>query len=196
MSNKMEVIRNMEELPDDSLVQEAKKDNPDAFTELVCRYQKKIYSTIFQFTRNHHDTDDLAQETFMNAYKSLQKFRQKANFYTWLYRIAVNTTMNFLRKKHREKGREEFVEDQLPSGVAKFSSSSPEYHSLKKELKEKLKEAVDSLPLAYKVTFVLIAFQDMTHGQAARVLRCSEKTVSWRMHKARKILKNKLMPYF
>jgi RNA polymerase sigma-70 factor (ECF subfamily) len=192
----MEVIRNMEELPDDSLVQEAKKDNPDAFTELVCRYQKKIYSTIFQFTRNHHDTDDLAQETFMNAYKSLQKFRQKANFYTWLYRIAVNTTMNFLRKKHREKGREEFVEDQLPSGVAKFSSSSPEYHSLKKELKEKLKEAVDSLPLAYKVTFVLIAFQDMTHGQAARVLRCSEKTVSWRMHKARKILKNKLMPYF
>jgi RNA polymerase sigma-70 factor (ECF subfamily) len=192
----MEVIRNMEELPDDSLVQEAKKDNPDAFTELVRRYQKKIYSTIFQFTGNHHDTDDLAQETFMNAYKSLQKFRQQANFYTWLYRIAVNTTMNFLRKKHREKGREEFVEDQLPSGEAKFSSSSPEYHSLKKELKEKLKEAVDSLPLAYKVTFVLIAFQEMTHGQAARVLRCSEKTVSWRMHKARKILKNKLMPYF
>ena len=196
MSNKMEVIRSMEELPDDSLVQEAKKDNPDAFTELVCRYQKKIYSTIFQFTGNHHDTDDLAQETFMNAYKSLQKFREKANFYTWLYRIAVNTTLNFLRRKQREKGRKEFVEDQLPSGDAKFSSSSPEYYSLKKELKEKLKKAVDSLPLAYKMTFILIAFQDMTHGQAARVLRCSEKTVSWRIHKARKILQNKLDPYF
>jgi len=186
----------MEELPDDSLVQEAKKGNPDAFTELVCRYQKKIYSTIFQFTRNQHDTDDLAQETFMNAYKSLQKFRQRASFYTWLYRIAVNITMNFLRKKHRERGREEFVEDQLPSGEAKFASSSPEYHSLKREFKEKLKEAVDSLPLAYKATFILITFQDMTHAQAAQALHCSEKTVSWRMHKARKILQNKLMPYF
>ena len=192
----MEVPRNMEELPDDSLVREAKKGSPDAFAELVRRYQKKVYSTIFQFARNHHDTDDLAQETFMNAYKSLQKFRQKANFYTWLYRIAVNTTMNFLRKKHWEKGKKKFAENQLSSGVAKFSRSSPEYQSQKKEFKEKLKEAVDSLPLAYKATFVLIAYQDLTHGQAAEVLRCSEKTVSWRMHKARKILQNKLNPFF
>jgi len=186
----------MEELPDDSLVRMAKKGSPDAFAELVRRYQKKIYSTIFQFARNHHDTDDLAQETFMNAYQSLQKFRQKANFYTWLYRIAMNTTMNFLRKKHREKGREELKEDRLPSGESKFSSSSPEYQSQKKEFKEKLKEAVDSLPLAYQATFVLIAYQDLTHGQAAEVLHCSEKTVSWRMHMARKVLQNKLDPYF
>lgn len=196
MSNKMEVLRSMEDMPNDSLVQEAKKDNPEAFTELVRRYQKRIYNTIFQFTRNHHDADDLAQETFMSAFKSLIRFRQQASFYTWLYRIAVNITMNFLRKKQQEKGREEFVEEQLPLGEAKFSISIPENHSLKRELQEKLKEAVESLPLAYKVTFILIAFQGMTHAQAAQVLRCSEKTVSWRMHKARKILQNKLMPYF
>jgi len=192
----MEVLRSMEDMPNDSLVQEAKKGDPEAFTELVRRYQRKIYSIIFQFTRNHHDTNDLAQETFMNAFKSLKKFRQQANFYTWLYRIAVNITMNFLRIKHREKGREEFVEDQLPLGEIKFSTSSPENHSLKKEFQEKLKEAVESMPLAYKATFVLIAFQEMTHAQAAQILRCSEKTVSWRMHKARKLLRNKLMPYF
>lgn len=192
----MEVPANMEELADDFLVHEAKEGSPDAFAELVRRYQKKIFNTIFQFTRNHPDTDDLAQETFMNAYKSLQKFRQKANFHTWLYRIAVNTTMNFLRKKQREKGREKFAEDQFPSGEVKFSSSSPEYQSQKKQFKEKLKEAVDSLPLAYKATFVLIAYQDLTHSQAAEVLGCSEKTVSWRIHKARKILQNKLDPYF
>jgi RNA polymerase sigma-70 factor (ECF subfamily) len=192
----MEVLRSMEDMPDDSLVQEAKKDNPEAFNELVRRYQKRIYSTIFQFTRNHHDADDLAQETFMNAFKSLIRFRQQASFYTWLYRIAVNITMNFLRKKQQEKGREKFVEEQLPLGEAEFSISIPENHSLKRELQEKLKEAVESLPLAYKVTFILIAFQGMTHAQAAQVLRCSEKTVSWRMHKARKILQNKLMPYF
>lgn len=192
----MEVPRSMEDMSDDSLVQEAKKGDPEAFTELVRRYQRKIYSTIFQFTRNHHDTNDLAQETFMNAFKSLKKFRQQANFYTWLYRIAVNITMNFLRIKHREKGREEFMEDQLPSEEIKFSTSSPENHSLKKEFQEKLKEAVESMPLAYKATFVLIAFQEMTHAQAAKVLRCSEKTVSWRMHKARKLLRNELMPYF
>ena len=132
----------------------------------------------------------------MNAFKSLRKFKQKANFYTWLYRIAVNTTMNFLRKGHREKGREAFREEKLPSGEEKFLSSSPEYGSLKREFKQKLREAVDSLPAAYKATFILIAFQDLSHAQAAQVLHCSEKTISWRMHKARKILKDKLLPYF
>ncbi len=75
------------------------------------------------------------------------------------------------------------------------SSVSPEGRSLKKELSEKLQEAIDSLPLLYKVSFTLVVFQEMTHRQAARILGCSENTVSWRLHKARKMLQAKLKPY-
>jgi len=196
LSNKMKVEKNMEDLADDLLVKEAKRGDREAFTELVCRYQRKVYNTIFQFTRNHHDADDLAQETFMKAFESLKEFKQKSSFYTWLYRIAVNMSLNFLKKRNKEKGKKEFVENDSPSKMNEFSATAPENYSLKKELEKKLKEIIDSLPLIYKASFILVVFQGMSHGQAAQVLKCSEGTVSWRMHKARKILQNRLKPYF
>jgi len=192
----MKVEKNMEDLADDLLVKEAKRGDREAFTELVCRYQRKVYNTIFQFTRNHHDADDLAQETFMKAFESLKEFKQKSSFYTWLYRIAVNMSLNFLKKRNKEKGKKEFVENDSPSKMNEFSATAPENYSLKKELEKKLKEIIDSLPLIYKASFILVVFQGMSHGQAAQVLKCSEGTVSWRMHKARKILQNRLKPYF
>jgi len=185
----------MEDLSDDFLVKEAKQGNTEAFAELVRRYQRKIYNTVLYFTGNHHDADDLAQETFMKAFKFLKEFKHKSNFYTWIYRISVNLSLNFLKKKKKEKGRVDFVEDYSYSGKAESSASSPEHYSLKKELEKKLKEAIDSLPLAYKASFILVFFQGMTHDQAAGILQCSESTVSWRMHKARKILQTKLRPY-
>lgn len=75
------------------------------------------------------------------------------------------------------------------------SSASPERRSMTKELSEKLEEAVDSLPLLYRASFTLVVNQEMTHKQAARILGCSENTVSWRLHKARKMLQAKLKPY-
>lgn len=185
----------MDESPDDSLVGRAKEGSVDAFTELVRRYQGKIYQTIFQLTRDHLETDDLTQETFMKAFKSLREFKQKSSFYTWLYRIAVNLTLNFLKKRHKEKGRESYTENYSPSGADRFQPSSPENYSLKKELGKRLKEAIESLPLAYKAAFILVSYQGMSHSQAAEVLRCSEKTVSWRMYKARKILQERLRLY-
>ncbi|MFB0565315.1 MAG: RNA polymerase sigma factor [Candidatus Aminicenantaceae bacterium] len=196
MSNKMNLTRKMEDIPDDSLVKKAKRGDVEAFTELVRRYQKKIYNTIFQFTRNHLDADDLAQETFMKAFKSLKEFKQKSSFFTWLYRIAVNLSLNFFKKREKEKGRREFLENYSSSEGADFSPASPENYSYKRELEKKVKEAIDTLPLAYKASFILVVFQGMTHAQASQILRCSENTVSWRMHKARKILQNKLKSYF
>lgn len=192
---KKKLAKKMDEFPDDSLVGLAKEGSLDAFTELVHRYQGKIYQTIFQLTKNRLDTDDLAQETFMKAFKSLREFKQKSSFYTWLYRIAVNLTLNFLKKRHKEKGRESYTENYSPSGADGFPASSPENYSLKKELGEKLKEAIESLPLVYKAAFILVSHQGMSHSQAAEVLRCSENTVSWRMYKARKILQERLRPY-
>jgi len=192
----MKLTRTMEDIPDDSLVKDAKNGDVEAFTKLVCRYQKKIYYTVFQFTRNHCDADDLTQEAFMKAFNSLKKFKQKSSFYTWLFRIAINLSLNFHKKKEKEKGKGEFIDGYSSVAQDDLASSSPEHHSLRKELEKKVKEAIDALPLVYRASFILVAFQGMTHSQAAQVLRCSENTVSWRIHKARKMLQDKLKPYF
>jgi RNA polymerase sigma-70 factor (ECF subfamily) len=186
---------NMADFADDHLVKLAMQGDVDAFTELVRRFQEKIYHTILALTRNQQDAYDLAQETFMHAYKSLRNFKQRSTFYTWIYRIAVNLALNFLKKRKREEKREIHVEDYSLDEKSSASTHSPDRHSMKKELSEKLKEAIDSLPLTYKVSFVLVVSQGLTHAQAANILRCSENTISWRMHKARKMLQQKLRPY-
>lgn len=186
---------NMADFADDHLVKQAKQGDVDAFTELVRRFQEKIYHTILSLTRNQQDAYDLAQETFMHAYKSLRGFKQRSTFYTWIYRIAMNLTLNFLKKKKRDEKREVHVEDYSLDVKSADITFSPEGHSMKKELSEKLKEAVDSLPLAYRASFVLVVSQGLTHTQAANILRCSENTISWRMHRARKMLQQKLKPY-
>ena len=88
----------MGEFSDDQLVRQAKQGDVEAFSELAGRLKQKIYNTIFSFTKNHQDTDDLTQETFVHAFQSLRSFKQRSSFYTWFYRIAVNLTMNFPKK--------------------------------------------------------------------------------------------------
>jgi len=193
MSKKMK--GNMGCFSDDQLVEQAKQGNAEAFTELARRSQQKIHQVILALTGNLQDADDLAQETFMQAFKSLKSFRQKSSFSTWLYRIAINLTLNFLKKKKKAKMRGMITENYSLDRNRVACSHSPEKNSLSKELSEKLKEAIDSLPAAYKASFILVVSQGMTHGQASRILRCSENTVSWRMHKARKILQAQLKPY-
>ncbi len=185
----------MGEYPDDPLVQQAKQGDVKAFMELANRYQQKIYNTVFSLTKNHQDTDDLAQETFMQAFKSMNQFKRQSRFSTWLYRIAVNLTLNFLKKKSRERGRD-FFDDRISLEAKVVAiNASPERSSLHEELLEKLHEAVDSLALPYKTSFILVVFQGMSHAQAAQILSCSEKTVSWRIHKARKMLQARLRPF-
>jgi len=191
MSNTMTSF--MDDWTDEKLVDQAKKGDLEAYSELIRRYRERIYQTIYRFTQNHGDSDDLAQETFLQGFRALRHFRQKSGFYTWIFRIAVNQTLNFLKRKKKEMGKEQLEENLLDHQQHPFSS--PESASLRKELGERLNEALDSLALPYKSSFVLVVFQGMTHGEAARVLGCSENTVSWRMHKARKMLQAKLRPY-
>jgi RNA polymerase sigma-70 factor (ECF subfamily) len=186
----------MEVLSDDQLVVHARKGDVDAFTELARRHHEKVFQTILWMTKNRQDADDLCQEAFLHAYKHLKKFKQKSSFYTWMYRIAVNLTLNFLKKRMREKKRSaKPVEDCIQEGGVFPDRFSPEKSSLRKELRQKLKQAIDSLPDPYKMSFVLVVIQGMSHSQASEVLGCSESTISWRMFKARKLLQNKLLPY-
>jgi RNA polymerase sigma-70 factor (ECF subfamily) len=176
----------MEALPDDQLVAHAKKGNVDAFTELARRHQEKVFQTVLWMTKNQQDADDLCQEAFLHAYKNLKNFKQRSSFYTWIYRIAVNLTLNFLKRKMREKKR---------SAIPVEDCFQGDNGTLRKELRQKLNQAIDSLPDPYKMSFVLVVFQGMSHSQASEVLGCSENTISWRMFKARKMLQSKLLPY-
>ncbi len=185
----------MEDSGDGHLVTKAKQGDAEAFAELARRCQEKIYFTILALTKNQQDASDLAQEAFMQAFKSIRSFKQRSSFYTWIYRIAVNLALNFLKRRKREDAQEVLDESQSSGNGTEGSSLSPEGRSLKKELSEKLQSAIDSLPLTYRVSFTLVVFQSMTHSQVARILGCSENTVSWRMHKARKMLQTRLKPY-
>ena len=97
---------NMEDCSDGHLVEQAKQGDVEAFAELARRCQEKVYYTLLALTKNQQDASDLAQEAFMQAFKSLKSFKQRSSFYTWIYRIAVNLTLNFLKRRKREEGRE------------------------------------------------------------------------------------------
>lgn len=181
-----------DDVSDEALVGLAKQGDLDAYSELVLRHREKVYGTIYRFTRDRGDADDLAQETFLQAFRGLRRFREQSEFSTWIYRIAVNLSLNHLKRKRREMARREFDEeaaDRLPAPG--FSAESA---SQSAELEARLNDAVDALPPAYRTSFVLVVHAGMSHGQAARVQGCSEKTVSWRLHKARKMLQGKLRP--
>ncbi len=183
----------MNDATDEMLVRLAKKGDLEAYSELVRRYRERIYRTIFRFTKNHGDTDDLAQETFLRAYQNLGRFRRKSSFYTWLFRIAVNQSLNFLKKRKQEMGREQWKERDIVR--ERPASENPEATSEMAELSDRLNRAIDELAWPYKSAFNLVVFQGMSHAEAARILRCTENTVSWRMHKARKQLQAKIRPY-
>jgi len=180
------------DVSDERLVGLVKQGDLEAYSELMRRHRERVYRTIFRFTRNHGDADDLAQETFLRAYREIRRFREKAGFSTWLYRIAVNLSLNHLKRQKREMGRREFDESFADREPA--PGFSPESASGSAEFQAHLSDAVDSLPPAYRTSFVLVVYEGMSHGQAARVLGCSENTVSWRLHKARKMLQARLRP--
>jgi RNA polymerase sigma-70 factor (ECF subfamily) len=191
-SNKMTVV--IDDDGEDRLVERAQRGDLSAYSELIRRYREQIYQTVYRLTRNHDDTDDLVQESFLRAFKELRRFRRRSGFYTWIYRIALNLSFNFLRKRKKEMGWQA-TSDRLSGPEKSALSNNPEAASLAGELRDRLDAAVDSLPRPYRSAFVLVVHQELTHGQAARVLGCSEKTVSWRMHTARKILQGKLRPF-
>jgi RNA polymerase sigma-70 factor (ECF subfamily) len=182
----------MDGISDEVLVDRSKDGDVDAFSALACRYQERIYNLVLGMTKNHLDADDLSQETFLHAYRSLKSFKQQASFYTWLYRVAVNLTLNHLKKGNREKDKKDA---EIENIAHESRVSSPDSLALRKELRLKLKAAIEGLPVIYRTSFILVELHGMSHSEASFICKCSEKTISWRIHRARKMLQNKLSHY-
>lgn len=185
----------MDEYPEARLVDEARRGDRAAFAELARRHERQVYGLALRMAGNAADADDLAQEAFLTAWRSMGSFRSGSSFYTWLYRITINTSLTFLKKRTREKNRAPFDEN-LPVGASSRGlASGPEGASALNELAGHVAGAVAGLPSHFRAAFALVVDQGLTHAEAAKVLGCSENTVSWRMHKARRLLQARLKPF-
>jgi RNA polymerase sigma-70 factor (ECF subfamily) len=197
--------REAEHLPDltladdETLVARVQNGDSSAFDLLVDRYKERLYATVYHMTSNHEDANDLVQEAFIKAYKSLGTFKRESSFYTWVYRIAVNRTINHLK---RRKNRNHFSLDDIdahiqsdPDFVELMSHVTPRREVGLMELQEKLNEALQKLSEPHRTVVVMHDVQGMTHADIAKVLKCSEGTVRSRLFYARQQLQGLLSDY-
>lgn len=175
------------------LVQQAQAGRAEAFDRLVERHMRGVYALAYSFVQNHSDADDLTQDVFIRAYAGLKRFRGKAAFGTWLYRIAHNVCTNYVRRRLPSA---RLASDPLPGEGGRLvpaddAPSPPEALCLA-ELRESAEEAVGALPRKLRVALELVVQQGMSHRDAAKVLGCRPNTVSWRVFRARELLMEQL----
>jgi len=176
------------------LVRLAQEGSPQAFEELVGKYQPKVFSMALSFTRNREAADDLAQEIFLKAYLALPKFHGKSEFGTWLYRISINHVRDFLRKKGRAK---EVSLDDVPE-ISFSDREQAERAERERETESRralVQRSVQDLPEKYRIILTLRDIQGLAYEEISRILKLSPGTVDSRLHRARRMLRVKLAPY-
>jgi RNA polymerase sigma-70 factor (ECF subfamily) len=181
------------------LVQKARAGDLSAYDELVRMYQERIYATVYHMTANHEDANDLAQEAFIKAFSALKSFKGGSSFYTWVYRIAVNKTINFLKQR---KNRSQMSLNDLdvnvehdPDLVALISDKTPRREAGLTELQEKLNEAMQRLSEPHRLVVVLHDVQGLCHEEIAKIMECNIGTVRSRLFYARQQLQAYLSDY-
>ena len=184
---------------DELLIRKILKGEKDSFEILVLRYQKRIFNIIYRVTREESIVADLAQEAFLKAYRGLDKFDFKASFYTWLVRIAINTSLNHVSSRQRNPlaGTEDL--DSYVGTSAQFSeagagASNPEHEVLRNEQAASIRQAIDSLAEDLRVSIMLREVEGLSYEEIAEVMECPVGTVRSRIHRARKELQEKLKP--
>ena len=181
------------------LVRRAQRGDLKAYDELVQRYQERIYATVYHMTSNHEDANDLAQDSFIKAYQALKSFKGGSSFYTWLYRIAVNKTINFLKQRknrtHMSLNDLDFNTENNPDLVALISENTPRRDAGLKELQEKLNAALLKLSEPHRLVVVLHDVQGQSHEEIAEIMDCNIGTVRSRLFYARQQLQSLLTDY-
>ncbi|MDX5300345.1 MAG: RNA polymerase sigma factor RpoE, partial [Gammaproteobacteria bacterium] len=167
-----------------------------AFDLLVVRYQSRVAALISRFVRDRQDVLDLTQEAFVKAYRALDHFRGDSAFYTWLYRIAVNTAKNFLDASSRRPQAVMDVDDAavIDQGVALRENASPDKFLQRDQIKRLLDKAIAELPEELRGAFLLREFEGLSYEDIAAVLDCPIGTVRSRIFRARDAIDRKLAP--
>lgn len=187
------------EMDELELVRRARRGSLEAYDELVRRYQERIYATIYHMTSNHEDAHDLAQETFVKAYRVLKSFKGTSSFYTWIYRIAVNKTINFLKQRrnrtHVSLNDLDSNIERNPDLVALVSDKTPRRDMNLVELQEKLNAAMQKLSEPHRLVVTLHDVQGLPHEEIAKIMDCNIGTVRSRLFYARQQLQAHLSDY-
>ncbi len=184
------------EIPDLELVARTKAGDPEAFDDLVLRYHPRLFGLVYNMTSNHEDTNDVLQDVFSKAYRSINGFQGKSSFYTWMHSIAVNMTINFLKKRNR---RQALSMDDEDSGVQNdrtfieaTTGNDPSHEANLTELQKRLNEAMAKLSHQHRAVVTMFDIQGQPHAEIAKILGISEGTVRSRLFYAHRQLQNYL----
>ncbi len=174
---------------DRELVERTRAGDPTSFDDLVRRHQGRIYRLMVHMLRNSGDADDLTQEAFVRAYRALDRFDGRSEFFTWIYRIAVNLCLNAMRSR-RHRVKDASLEDARLDGVEPTDDSErPDDDALRKQTYGSLCQGIDSLSETLRTTMILVCVDGLSHDEAAAVLGAPSGTIAWRVHEARRKLK-------
>ena len=181
---------------DQPLVARAQAGDAAAFDELVVKYSPRLYGLVYNMTSNHEDTNDMLQDVFAKAYRAIKGFRGKSSFYTWIHTIAVNMTLNFLKKRGR---RFHLSLDDVDASIQNdkefielTSTSSPVREADLSELQRRLNEAMMKLSDEHRAVVTMFHIQGMPHAEISKILGVSEGTVRSRLFYANRQLQNYL----
>ncbi len=172
---------------DDQIIQKCLSGNADTFKLLVDKYHLRIINTCYKYTKNLVDAEDLAQEVFIKAYSNLDKFNFNSKFYSWIYRIAVNTSLNFINSKEKRKEKETISNESCQMNESVSSDNPGDYYELT-ELIDRVQPLFDRLPDELRKLVELYEIYDYSYEEISRELSIPVGTVRSRLHRARNML--------
>ena len=184
---------------DTELVALAQKGSTNSFNKLVDKYHSRIYSLTYQMTSNREDAEDLTQEIFIKAFEALPRFKGRSSFYTWLYRIGINKTINYRKKRNRNRPLsidaldQDITHDDIYAELD--SKDSPLRHIGLNELQVKLNEAMQKLSLKHRTVVVMHDIEGIPHDEIAKIVGVSVGTIRSRLFYARRQLQADLGEY-
>ncbi len=186
------------DVSDLELVRQCQTGHSEAFDELVTRYRTRIFAMIYNMVHNEQDAWDLAQESFVKAWRSIKRFRGRSSFYTWIYRIVMNVTIDWLRKKQIKGTGVEFDESIQLREIDPTSKTVPKADPLpharleRSEIRARIDEAINQLSADHRAVILMKEIEEMQYHEIAESLECSIGTVMSRLFYARKKLQNLL----
>ncbi len=185
-------------LEDGELVARVVKGDREAFHVLYRKYVKKVYSLVRRIAGGRADAEELTQEVFYQVYRNLPRFRGDSSFYTWLYRVAINTTYQWLRKENKRGMDVSFEEmtDNAPLAVSDSPLRGPEQEADKRMMQRRLMEAIARLPENQREVMVLGPLQGHSYEEMARILGVSVTVIKGRLHRAREKLRSMFPDFF
>ena len=185
-----------EQLTDQALVERVQQGDKKAFNLLVSRYQNKVAGLLTRYV-SRNDIPDVAQESFIKAYRSIESFRGDSAFYTWLYRIAVNTAKNYLAAQGRRPPSEDILAEDAENydaGIHLRDVDTPANEILSGELKKVVFDTINGMPEDLKNAITLRELEGLSYEDIAEIMGCPVGTVRSRIFRAREIIENKIQP--